>query len=176
MIRITFKVLVLGLALLQTGCSWVSGLFAEKADDVAGLVQRLNPSSQTDSDANPPPVVQLPVRVNYTFKSKPLANEDLDVEIEYMALKDINSLKLGYTTSDGLEVVSSAPALRYTDLKQYAVITHHLTLLPQSEGHYFLHLFVVTQVGEQQQGKEISIPIALGKYSLEAAPAEPENL
>lgn len=135
--------------------------------DAITIVTRLNEAAAAPGENVAKPV-ELPVRVNYSFKSKPAVNTELEVEIEYLALQPLNELKMGYTTSDGLQLVENASPLSFTALKQFDVITQRIVVMPKVENHFILNLYVVTKVGEEERGKLITVPIAVGRYSLQS--------
>lgn len=161
--------------LLLSGCSWFPFFSSTPAEeDAVTVVNNLKSARETD-----PSVVtklsNLPVRVNYVFKSKPQVHEDLDVEVEYLILKDIHKMRLGYVASDGLSIDTPASPLYFEDMKKFQTLTQHLVIVPDAESHYFLRIYVVTNEGDDLQGKEIVIPIAVGKVSLEPSPQSKEQ-
>lgn len=162
--------------LLLSGCSWLSFFSSTPPEDEAvTVVNNLKTARETD-----PSVVtkmtNLPVRVNYEFKNKPQAHEDLDVDVEFLILKDINKMRLSYIASDGLSIDTPPWPQSFTDLKKFQTINQHLVIVPEAEDHYFLRIYVVTNEGDDLQGKEIVIPIAVGKVSLEASPQSKEQI
>ncbi len=161
------KILLFCAILLLSGCSWLSWFNTEKPADAITIVNRLNEAAAAQTGAKPPHV-DLPVRVNYSFKSKPAVATDLEVEIEYMALKPIDELMVGYTTGDGLALAEGAAPRTYTALKQFDVITRRVIVVPSQENRFVLSLYVVTKVADEERGEQITVPIAVGRYSLQA--------
>lgn len=156
---------LLGAILLLSGCSWLSLFNSEPSADAITIVNRLNETAAAQTGSKPAHV-ELPVRVNYSFKSKPAVNTDLEVEIEYLALKPIDELKVGYTTSDGLALADGAAPQTYTALKQFDVIMRHVIVVPKNENRFILSIYVVTKIAEAEHGEQITVPIAVGRYSL----------
>lgn len=152
------------------GCSWFPFFGTETEEDAYTIVKQMQETASVDQTAAAK-LTDLPVRVNYAFKSKPMADHDLEMEVEYMALKELAGLQLQYRTSEGLELVKRPSPLQYQTIKRYDIVTHRLVVVPKEEGHYTLNIFVVTKEAEDQRGREIIVPIALGKFSLEPAPA-----
>jgi len=166
--RLGFSRILLGCVVLPlSGCSWMPFFGDEPPADAITIVTRLQEATTTQGE-NAPKGVELPVRVNYSFKSKPAVNTELEVEIEYLALKPLHELKMGYTTSDGLELVDNASPLSFTALKQFDVITQRVVVMPKEENHYTFSIYVVTKEGEEERGKQITVPIAVGRYSLQS--------
>ncbi|MBI1423807.1 MAG: hypothetical protein GC149_10115 [Gammaproteobacteria bacterium] len=121
--------------------------------------------AQKDQYGDPIPVHQ-PLRINYTISRKPQIDRDLRIDFEFIAEKAIPVLRIGMTTSDGLELDSSDVLERYLDVKPRQTFTKTVMVIPRSENEFYLNLFVVTEIGEEKLAKHIKIPIALGEYAL----------
>jgi hypothetical protein len=163
------RIIGVGTLLALAGCSWFPFFGTETEEDAYTIVKQMQETASVDQAAAVK-LTDLPVRVNYAFKSKPMADHDLEVEVEYMALKDLASLQLDYRTSEGLALVRRASPLQYQTVKRYDIVTQRLVVVPKEEGHYTLNIYVATKAGDDQRGRQIIIPIALGKFSLEPAP------
>ncbi len=166
------RMLLLGLASLLSACSYFSFFSTKQGDDAIAIHKRLQEARDSDpSTAALSPATEFPVRLNYSIKSKMLAGHELEIEIEYLALKDINVLKLGYTTSDGLVLQTKGSPLMYQEIKQHQLINHRIVVVPEEENKYYVNIILVVENGEDKSDKKLQIPIALGKYSLKQGPA-----
>lgn len=146
---------------LLGGCSWFR--HGDNVDPVKLAQQLLD--AQKDQYGDPKPV-NLPVRVNYTVTKKPLIDHDLAIEFEIIAEKAVPKLRIGLTTTDGLELSSSDVRELYENLKPRQTITADVVVEPKRESEFYLNVFVVTESGEERLAKLIKIPIAIGEYSL----------
>ncbi len=164
--------LLLGLASLLSACSYFSFFSTKQGDDAIAIHKRLQEARDSDpSTAALSPATEFPVRLNYSIKSKMLAGHELEIDIEYLALKDINVLKLGYTTSDGLVLQTRGSPLMYQEIKQHQLINHRIVVVPEEENKYYVNIILVVENGEDKFDKKLQIPIALGKYSRKQGPA-----
>jgi hypothetical protein len=155
------SVLVGILLLLLGGC----GLLQHEEDqDVLKIAQNLL-AAQKDQYGDPLPV-HLPIRVNYTVSRKPQINRELEIDFQFIAEKAIPVLRLGMTTSDGLELDSSDVRERYLDLKPRQSFSKRVFVTPTAENEFYLNLFVVTESGDEKLAQLIKIPIAIGDYAL----------
>ena len=155
------SLLICLMVFLLGGCSL---LHHEEDEDVLKEAQNLL-DAQKDQYGDPVPVHQ-PLRINYTVSRKPQIDRDFRIDFEFTAEKAIPVLRIGMTTSDGLELDSSDVLERYLDVKPRQTFTKTVMVTPGSENEFYLNLFVVTEVGEEKLARHIKIPIALGEYAL----------
>ena len=149
------------------GCSL---LHPQKDVDDVQVAQQLL-TAQKDQYGDPRPV-QLPVQVNYTVSRKPQIGRDMHIDFQFIALKAIPVLRIGLTTSDGLDMISDNVRLRYMGLKSRQTFTRDVVVEPTSENEFYLNLYVVTENGDKKLAKLIKVPIAIGDYALKGI-AEP---
>lgn len=154
-------VILLLFATLLSACSL---LRHEHDADVVVVAKQLL-VAQRDQYGDPIPV-ELPVEVNYTVVRKPQINRDMHIDFQFVALKAIPVLRIGFTTSEGLDMISSDVRERYLDLKPRQGFTRNIVVEPTSENEFYLNLFVVTENGDRKQARLIKVPIALGTYTL----------
>ena len=153
--------LIVILFVFVSGCSWLK---SEEDVDVLAVAQQL---LDAQKDENGEPInVKMPIRINYTVDRKPLIDHDVVVEFEFVAEKEIPVLRIGLTTSDGLELDSSDIRERYSDLQPRQTFTESVVVIPKEENEYYLNMFVVTEIGDEKLAKLMKIPIAVGEYSL----------
>lgn len=136
----------------------------EKDVDVVKVAQDLL-AAQRDQYGDPLPV-KLPVSINYTVTRKPQVGRDLQIDIQFIAEKQIPVLRIGLTTSDGLDLISTDVRERYLDLKPRQSFTKSVVVEPTQENEFYLNMFVVTEIGEQKLARLIKVPIAIGEYAL----------
>lgn len=136
----------------------------EKDVDVVLVAQQLL-MAQKDQYGDPLPV-KLPVQINYTVSRKPQIDRDLHVDFQFIALKAIPVLRIGLTTSDGLDMISDDVRLRYLNLKPRQTFTRDVVVQPTAENEFYLNLYVVTENGDKKLAKLIRVPIAIGEYAL----------
>jgi len=153
--------LVLPLLLLIGACSL---LMHEDDEDAIKLAQQLL-AAQKDQYGDPVPV-SLPVQINYSISRKPQVDRDLQIDFQFIARQAIPLLHIGFTTSDGLDLVSSDVHERYHDLKPRQTFSKTVVVEPTAENEYHLNLYVVTENGDTKLAKLIRIPIAIGDYAL----------
>lgn len=144
------------------------GLFSEEDLDVVAVAKQL---LQEQRDSRGEPVkVDLPVRVNYTVSRKAMVDQELEVLFEFITERPIPVLRMGVTTSEGLELAGSNLRERYQDLKIREVITRRVLVVPTTENQFYLNLYLITEVGEDKRARLLAIPIAVGEYSLNSRP------
>jgi hypothetical protein len=148
------------------GCS----LLQHENDVDVVLVAKQLLTVQTDRYGDPLPV-QLPVQVNYTITRKPQIDREMHIDFQFIALKAIPVLRFGFTTSDGLELVSSDVRERYLKLKPRETFSKDVIVEPTAENEFYLNLFVVTENGDEKLAKLIKVPIAIGDYALKGTKA-----
>ena len=90
----------------------------------------------------------------------------MQIDFEFIAEKAIPVLRIGLSTSDGLDLISSDVSERYLDLKPRQTFTKSVIVEPTAENEFYLNMFVVTEIGEEKLAQLIKIPIAIGDYSL----------
>ena len=147
--------------LLLSGCSL---LRHEHDTDVVVVAKQLL-VAQRDQYGDPIPV-KLPVEVNYTVTRKPEIRRDMHINFQFIALRAIPVLRIGFTTSDGLDMISSDARERYLDLKPRQSFNRDIVVEPTSENEFYLNLFVVTENGDRKLAKLIKVPIAIGTFTL----------
>lgn len=147
--------------LLLSGCSL---LHSEHDKDVV-IVARQLLVAQRDKYGDPIPV-KLPLEVNYTISHKPEIRRDMHIKFQFIALSAIPVLRIGFTTSDGLDMVSSDVRERYLGLKARQSFNKDIVVEPTSENEFYLNLFVVTENGGKKLAKLIKVPIAIGDFAL----------
>lgn len=155
------RVAMLCVFLLLSGCSL---LRHEHDADVVVVAKQLL-VAQRDQYGDPLPV-KLPVEVNYTVARKPEIRHELHINFQFIALRAIPVLRIGFTTSDGLDLISSDVRERYLDLKPRQSFNRDIVVEPTSENEFYLNLFVVTENGDRKLAKLIKVPIAIGTYTL----------
>ena len=81
MIRLTTLILTSTMLLSLAGC----GIFSFSSDDDVNVLNMANSllKDQTDEHGEPKKV-KLPVRVHYTFTRKPMIDEELLIEFEFI--------------------------------------------------------------------------------------------
>ena len=141
------------------------GLFQHESDEDVLKVAQGMLAAQKDQYGDPLPV-HMPIRINYTVSRKPQINRDLKIDFEFIAEKAIPVLRVGLSTSDGLELVSSDVGERYLKLTPRQSFTKSVVVEPTEENEFYLNMYVVTEVGEEKLAKLIRVPIAIGKYAL----------
>lgn len=150
--------------LLLSSC----GLLIHEEDvDVVKVAQGLL-VAQKDQYGDPLPV-KLPVNINYTVTRKPQIDRDMQIDFQFIAQKAIPVLRIGLTTSDGLDLISSDVHERYLDIKPRQSFTKSVIVEPTAENEFYLNLYVVTEIGEEKLAKLIKIPVAIGDYALKKA-------
>ena len=167
MIRFSTSLLIVSLLLSISGCS----IFSFSSDDdtnVLNLAKSLL-KDQTDEHGEPKKV-KLPVRVHYTFTRKPMIDEELLVEFEFITEEALPVLRFAVTTTDGLELTDNDIEPLYSKLSARQVIKSNIEVKPTSESKFYVNLFVVTEVGEDKRAKHIKIPIPIGDYFLSDDP------
>lgn len=150
-----------GLLIQLSGCS----LLRYKYDADVVVVAKQLLIAQRDQYGDPVPV-KLPVEVSYTVTRKPEIHRDMHIDFQFTALKAIPVLRIGFTTSDGLDMVSSNVRMRYLDLKPRQTFTRDIEVEPTSENEFYLNLYVVTENGNQKLAKLIKVPVAIGTFAL----------
>ena len=167
MIRLSTHIVIGTLFLSLAGC----GIFSFSSDDDVDvlIVARSLLKDQTDEHGDPKKVT-LPVRVNYTFTRKPMIDEELLVEFEFITKEALPILRFAVTTTDGLELVSNNIDEKYQALKTRQVIKSKIKVIPTSEKRLYVNLFVVTEVGEDKKARQIKIPVPIGDYFLSDNP------
>jgi hypothetical protein len=106
------------------------------------------------------------VQINYSVSRKPQVDRDLKIEFQFIARQAIPVLHLGFTTSEGLKLVSSDVLERYHNLKPRQTFSKTVVVEPTTENEFHLNLYVVTESGETKLAKLIRIPIAIGDFAL----------
>lgn len=168
--------LLLSLASLVSACSYFSFFSTAVDDDAITIHKRLQEARDNAPATTDAPVAAMfPVQVNYSIKSKIVANHELAIDIEYLALKDIAVLRLGYLTSDGLALIKKSSPLKYQALKQHQLINQRIIVVPEEENQYYVSIILVAENGEDKSDRVVQIPIALGKYSLKQGPPHNES-
>lgn len=147
--------------ILVAGCSLLQH---EHDVDVVPAAKQLL-IAQRDQYGDPRPV-KLPIEVNYTVSRKPQINRDMHINFQFIALKSIPVLRIGFTTSDGLEMISSDVRERYFKLRPRQTFHRNITVQPTAENEFYLNLYVVTENGDKKLAKLIKVPIAIGSYTL----------
>jgi hypothetical protein len=161
---------------LLSACSYFSFFSTKQGDDAVTIYKQLQEAKENEpATAAAPATTEFPVRVNYAIKTKMLADHDLEIEIEYLALKALPVLKVGYTTSEGLDLITKTSKLRYQDIQQHQLIQHRIVVVPDEENEYYVNIIMVTEDGDVKTGKQVRIPIALGKFSLQQRPKVSET-
>lgn len=155
--------IVISLFLLSS-CAW---LRHEEDVDVIKVAQNLL-AAQKDQYGDPKPV-ELPIRINYTITRKPQVDRDMQFDFEFIAEKEIPVLRIGLTTSDGLDLVSSDVRERYLDLQPRQSFIKTVIVEPTKEDEFYLNMYVVTEIGDEKLAKLIKIPIAIGEFALKKA-------
>ena len=167
MIRFSTILIFSGLLVALSGCG-IFSFSSEEDADVLNIAKSLL-KDQTDEHGEPKKV-KLPVRVHYIFTRKPMIDEELLVEFEFITEEALPILRFAVTTTDGLELESNNIGVRYEALKARQVIKRKITVTPTSESKFYINLFVVTEVGEDKRAKHIKIPVPIGDYFLSDDP------
>lgn len=158
----TARIVVISLALLAVaGCSLLQH---EHDVDVVQAAKDLL-MVQQDQYGDPLPV-KLPIQVNYTVTRKPQIGREMHIGFQFIALKAIPVLRIGLTTSDGLDLISSDVRERYLKLKPRQTFTKDVVVEPTAENEFYLNMYVITANGDKKLAKLIKIPIAIGDYAL----------
>lgn len=162
------RIIIIGLlSLLLSAC----GLLSHEEDaDVIKTAEGLL-AAQKDQYGDPLPV-HLPVRINYTVSHKPQINREMQIDFEFIAEKAIPVLRVGVTTSDGLELVSSDVQQRYLKIKPRQSFTKSVIVEPSEENEFYLNLYVISEDGDNKLAELIKVPIAIGEYSLKNTKAK----
>ena len=148
-----------------TGMLGACSLFlAEEDESVLSVAGQLL-DAQKD-EYGEPRKVELPVRVNYTINHKPVIGQKLEVEFEFIAERPLPLLRIGLTTDEGLELVSSEIREQYRDMPARRVLKKTAVVVPKREDRFYLNMYIVTESGEDRRAKLIKVPIAVGEYSL----------
>lgn len=155
-------------ATLLSGCGILSWFDEDEDSDVVVLAKSLL-KDQTDEHGEAKNI-KLPIRVHYTTTHKPMIDNSMVVEFEFITEEALPILRLAVTTSDGLELVGSNIGSLYKSLTARQVIKREIAVLPTSENKFYINLFIVTEVGEDKRAKHVKIPIAVGDYSLSDNP------
>lgn len=158
-----FSTLLAGL----TGC----GIFSFSPEDDVNVLNTAKSllKDQTDEHGEPKKI-KLPVRVHYTFTRKPMIDEELLVEFEFITEEALPILRFAVTTTDGLELTDNDIEPFYTKLSARQVIKENIEVKPTSESKFYINLFVVTEIGEDKRAKHIKIPVPIGDYFLSDDP------
>jgi len=149
------------------GCSLLQH---EEDVDVIKVAQNLL-AAQKDEYGDPLPV-HLPIRINYTVTRKPQIDREMQIDFEFIAEKAIPILRVGLTTSDGLDLVSSDVLERYHNLQPRQSFTKSVIVEPTAENEFYLSMYVVTENGDAKLARLIKIPIAIGDYALKKPQAQ----
>ena len=149
-----------------SGCS----LFSFGSDDTNVLEHAKDLLKGQLDEQGVPRKVDLPIRTHYTIAKKPMIDEELQVDFEFMTEQAIPVVRFALTTDEGLELVSSDFEEYYKGLKVRQIIKHSISVLPKNENKFYINLYVVTEIGDDKKAKEIKIPIAIGDYSLKDNP------
>jgi len=167
MIRFSTSLLIGSLLLGMSGCS----IFSFSSDDDTNVLNMAKSllKEQTDEHGEAKKV-KLPVRVHYTFTRKPMIDEKLLVEFEFITEEALPVLRFAVTTTDGLELIDNEIEPLYSKLSARQVIKSNMEVKPTSESKFYINLFVVTEVGEDKRAKHIKIPIPIGDYFLSDDP------
>jgi len=156
------RVILIGfLSLLLSAC----GLLSHEEDvDVIKTAEGLL-AAQKDQYGDPLPL-HLPVRINYTVSRKPQIKREMQIDFEFIAEKAVPVLRIGFTTSDGLELTSSDVRERYLNLKPRQTFTKSVIVEPSEENEFYLNLYVISEDGDNKLAELIKVPIAIGDYAL----------
>jgi len=167
MTRFSTIVLFSTLAVSLTGC----GIFSFSSDEDANVLNIAKSllKDQTDEHGEAKKI-KLPIRVHYTFTRKPMIDEELLVEFEFITEEALPILRFAVTTTDGLELTDNDIEPLYSKLSARQVIKENIEVKPTSESKFYINLFVVTEVGEDKRAKLIKIPVPIGDYFLSDDP------
>jgi len=164
---------ILSLLLLSTLLNGCGILFSTDDENILDVANNLLESQK--NEYGEPVKVNMPLRVNYSIHKKPVINQELEIELEFLPERDIPLLRLGMTASEGLNIEDGELADQFTDIKARQVFKRYVTVVPTEENEFYLNLYVVTEIGEDKRAQRISIPVALGEYSLKKVTNKPGN-
>lgn len=163
MIRQTRQFILTLLVLTSlTGCS----LFIGEGDDIDALELAKELLKGQLDEHGVQKNIHLPLRVNYSVSRKPMIDEELTVEFEFIAEQALPVLRFAVVTDDGLELVSNNIRDYYQGVAARQVIKRRIVVVPKSENEFYINLYIVTEIGDDKRARLIKIPIALGDYSL----------
>lgn len=104
----------------------------------------------------------LPVQVNYAVHRKPVLQQVLSIDFEFVPQQASPYLGVGIRVSEGLAWEQGARQFSYADVQPFEVHEHGVRIRPVEEGHFFVEVVVVMQVDGEYRAKSLQIPVSLG--------------
>ena len=148
----------IGVLLLAQGCSW----FVSKPELLEGSLLEVLQTSMANPEAKNE---NVPVRVHYEFKHKPLPHQEMTIVLEIKPAIDLVSCAYAVKLSEGLEIIEPAGFINLSGVKAGETYIEEIILTPVSEGLHEVKLFIATETtAKQSLVKRITIPISVGRF------------
>ena len=109
------------------------------------------------------------VSVHFALRAAPTIGKPLPVDIAVVPHVDFRTLRVVFEARDGVKLQGDTSIGPVNDAAAEKAITHHLELMPESEGVYMVTASVDTEGGEGSITRVFSIPVIVAP---QAAPAE----
>lgn len=150
--------LFIGVLLLAQGCSW----FVSKSEQLDGNLLEVMQTSMANPEAQNE---NVPVRVHYEFKHKPLPHQKMTIVLEIKPTTDLVSCAYAVKLSEGLEIIEPAGFINLGGVKAGETYIEEIILTPVSEGLHEVKLFIAAEATVKQSlVKSITIPISVGRF------------
>ncbi|MFO7602523.1 MAG: hypothetical protein R6X06_01775 [Gammaproteobacteria bacterium] len=147
-----------------SACSWSVTSPGPLADDLQAALQ--TPVSVTTPEGLGANQAQLPLRVHYAIKHKPLRGQRLAVMLELYSPRDIAVSAYAVKLPETLQRVAPEGVVDLGRLQ--AGNTYHETihLIPVSEGLHEIEIFVAVRLADgDTQIKQLRVPISVGPFT-----------
>ena len=155
LIKLVSFVLAAVLAILA-GC--------EKQSDVSSVGQVKKPI-----DRSSPGKTSAPITIQHSLEGVTAVGQTIRVNLKIVPRVSVVSLTIGLAADPTLQIVSSDSQETYNNVAANSAITKTVEVSPQSEGLFYLNVFVQISGNGNPSSRAYSIPIPVGDKA--SAPA-----
>jgi len=104
----------------------------------------------------------FPADLHFRLASRPTVGKPLDIQFAIQPHQEIDRLFVRFQTADGLELVNGAETEHLERPAPQTAIAHTVTVLPQSDGIFYVTAVMLVDTPKESVARNFSIPIIAG--------------
>jgi hypothetical protein len=165
---------VLALLVAAVALSACTSGESESAVSASGTPVRKPAASDSDMVAavSPSRAEQGLVDMHFAIAKRPKVGEPVDIEVSLTPSAPLERLFARFQAVDGLQIVSGAQTEQIEGAPGGVAIGHKVTVLPKSDGIFYITAVVAADSEKESISRAFSIPLVAGE-GVSAAPAGP---
>ncbi|MCW9014967.1 MAG: hypothetical protein OQL06_14440 [Gammaproteobacteria bacterium] len=144
----------------------VASLTACKHDSASDVqIKEHSAMSQTGKYPGKP---VAPIDINYAMSKSAAVGETLEVEVQISTRKNVDDLKVVYTTPHQLESADMKMKHSFGSVNANEKQVVNISVIPQSKGMYYIKLLATLVVDGRSQSRSFAIPVNIGNVDPKA--------